>query len=81
MAENIGLVFEMVDSDYVLVYRIIHIRNGIAITFFGNSHFFEITNGIIRNVTKQTVVDEFEIVFLRGKLTRKLLYYLWNISG
>jgi hypothetical protein len=45
------------------IYNTQSLGNGIAITFFGNSHFFEITNGIIGNITKQSVVDEFEIAY------------------
>ncbi|MNX55702.1 hypothetical protein D3C86_864740 [compost metagenome] len=80
MTENISLIFKMIDGYDILVNRIIHIWYGNTIVFFGNCHFFEITNSIVGYVAKQTISNEFEIIFIGLELTRKFLNYFWNIS-
>jgi hypothetical protein len=52
----------MIDND-ILVYSIIHIRMVLLFSFFGNSYFLKIANGIIGDNNKQPIVDEFEFVF------------------
>ena len=52
VAENISFILEMIDSNDVLIHRIKDIWNCRFFIFFGNRHFFEITNGIISNVAK-----------------------------
>ena len=79
MAKYKGFVFEVIDGNDILINGIMNIRDMQVGIFFIDFDIFKIANSIIRNISKQSVIDEFEIVVFGLKLIGKFLDYFWNI--
>ena len=62
MAKNECFVFEVIDGNDILINGIMNIRDMQVGIFFIDFDIFKIANSIIRNISKQSVIDEFEIV-------------------
>ena len=80
MAKNKCFVFEVIDGDDILINSIIDIRYLQIGIFFMDFDIFKIANSIIRNVAKQSVVDELEVVVFGLKLRGKFFDNYWNIG-
>jgi len=62
MGKEISLIFKMVDCDYILVYRIMNIRDIEVSLFFSDFNILEIAYCVICDITEEPIIDKFKPV-------------------